>query len=198
MNDKLQSILCEIERFGVDNDARVGDHRDKMLNITPETGELLAILVQGMNARHVLEIGTSNGYSTLWLADAVQAISGSVVTVELSQAKAAIARSNIERAGLTPWIRQEVMEAGQFLHQQPHDRFDLVFLDSDRKQYSAWWESIQSIVAPGGLLVVDNAVSHAAEMEVFVAQVRDTPGWRSVVVPIGKGELVSLKSKMPF
>ena len=93
MDDTLRSLLRELERFGAENDARANQRHDKMLNITPETGELLAILVQGMKARRVLEIGTSNGYSTLWLADAIRASAGSVVTVEVSVAKAQMALS---------------------------------------------------------------------------------------------------------
>jgi predicted O-methyltransferase YrrM len=193
MDDALRSLLRELERFGAENDARAQQRQDKVFNITPETGEFLAILVQATKARRVLEIGTSNGYSTLWLADAVRAVAGSVVTVEVSAAKAQLARHNLERAGLARWVRQEVMEAGRFLAQQPPAEFDLLFLDSDREQYGAWWPWVQSVLAAGGLLVVDNAVSHAAEMEGFIAQVRATSGWRSVVVPIGKGELVALK-----
>jgi predicted O-methyltransferase YrrM len=193
MDETRRSLLRELERFGAANDARASQRHEKMLNITPETGEFLAILVQGMKAQRVLEIGTSNGYSTLWLADAIQTVSGSVVTVEVAAAKAEMARDNLERSGLSPWVRQEVMDAGQFLRQQAPSQFDLLFLDSSREQYGAWWPWIQHVLAPGGLLVVDNAVSHAAEIEDLIAQVRRTPGWRSVVVPIGKGEFVALK-----
>jgi predicted O-methyltransferase YrrM len=182
-----------LEDFGAANDARVGARDQKMLNITPETGELLTVLVRAAKARRVLEIGTSNGYSTLWLAEAVQAIAGTVVTVEVSAAKAEMARRYLERSGLSPCVRQELMEAGRFLGGQAPSSFDMVFLDADREQYSGWWPWIQSVLAPGGLLVVDNAVSHAREMEGFIANVRAEPGWRSLVVPIGNGEFVALK-----
>jgi predicted O-methyltransferase YrrM len=193
MDDTLRSILRELERYGMENDARESERHLKMLNITSETGELLAILAQSMKARRVLEIGTSNGYSTLWLADAVKAASGSVVTVEVSPTKAEMARHNIERSGLSPWVQLEVVEAGKFLRRQPPASFDLLFLDADRAQYIAWWPLVQSVLAPGGLLVADNAVSHAAEMHGFIAQVQATSGWRSLVIPIGNGEFVALK-----
>jgi predicted O-methyltransferase YrrM len=193
MDDELQSLLRELERFGAENDTRASQRSDKMLNITPETGELLAILVHGTKARRILEIGTSNGYSTLWLADAARASGGSLVTIEVSPAKAEMARSNIARAGLSKWVRQEVTEAGQYLSRQKASQFELIFLDSDRAQYSAWWPLLQRVLVPGGILVVDNAVSHPAEMEQFIAQVRATGGWRTVVVPIGNGELLALK-----
>jgi predicted O-methyltransferase YrrM len=187
------SLLKELERFGAENDARAGQRSEKMLNITPETGELLAILASGIKARRVLEIGTSNGYSTLWLANAMKAASGLVVTVEVSAAKVEMARQNFERAGLSHWIRQELMDADEFLRKQPPAQFDFLFLDSDREHYLAWWPRLQSALVPGGLLIVDNAISHAAEMELFISQVRATAGWRSVIIPIGNGELIALK-----
>ena len=78
MDDSLRSLLRELESFGSTNDVRATARHEMMLNITPETGEFLAILIQSARARRVLEIGTSNGYSTLWLADAVKAIAGTL------------------------------------------------------------------------------------------------------------------------
>lgn len=194
MDDELRSLLRELEKFGAANDAQASARHDKMLNITPDTGELLAILVLATKARRVLEIGTSNGYSTLWLADAVKVISGTVVTVDVSAAKAELARRNIERSGLSAWVRQEVTDAGEFLAQQSPASFDMLFLDANRARYVAWWPSMQQALSLGGLLVVDNAVSHAAEMKNFRDEIEAAPGWRSLVVPIGKGELVALKA----
>jgi predicted O-methyltransferase YrrM len=193
MDDSLRSLLRELERFGAENDAGARQRSEKMLNITPDTGELLAILAQGIKARRVLEIGTSNGYSTIWLADAMKAVSGIVVTVDDSAAKAEMARQNLTRAGLARWVRLEVMDAGEFLREYPAEQLDMLFLDANREHYSAWWPSIQRVLAPGGLLVADNAVSHAGEIDSFIAQVRETVGWRSVVVPMGNGELIALK-----
>src|SRR5688572_27664449 len=100
MDNTLRALLQELETFAEDNDARVAERTQMMLNITPDTGEFLAILVQATKAKRILEIGTSNGYSTIWLADAVRNNSGSIVTVERLPAKAEMARRNFERAGL--------------------------------------------------------------------------------------------------
>jgi len=193
MDDPVHLLLQELEQFGKANDAQAGSRADKMLNVTPETGQLLALLVRATRARRTLELGTSNGYSTLWLADAARALCGTVVSVEVSPAKAEMARHNLERAGLSPWVRLQVADAGPFLRQQPPASFDLVFLDADRSQAAGWWPDLQRVLAPGGLLVADNAVSHPAELEGLLAGVRSTAGWLSVVVPVGKGELVALK-----
>ncbi len=116
-----------------------------------------------------------------------------MVTVEVSAAKAELARHNLQRAGLSQWVRQEIIEAGEFLRQQPPSQYDLLFLDSRRQEYETWWPWIQRVLVPGGMVVVDNVVSHAAEMEGFIAQVRAASGWRSVVVPVGNGEFLALK-----
>jgi predicted O-methyltransferase YrrM len=192
MDNSLRTLLKELEIFGEQNDALETERPKKMLNITPDTGELLGILVQATKAKRVLEIGTSNGYSTLWLADAVRILSGSVVTVDVNPLKAEMARRNFERAGLGATIRQEVMDAGDFLRGQQPAAFDFLFLDSLRSLYTSWWPAIQNVIAPGGLLVVDNATSHPQEMHAFVEQVR-VAGWRNLVLPIGKGEFMALK-----
>lgn len=89
------------------------------------------------------------------------------------------------------------MDAREFLNRQPLCTYDLIFLDSNRDDYMALWPSTQQILGPGGLLVVNNAVSHAAEMLDFMAHVRAASGWRSVILPIGKGEFVALKPTSP-
>ncbi len=193
MDDTLRSLLRELEIFARQNDARETERPRKMLNITHDTGEFLAILVLAIKAKRVLEIGTSNGYSTLWLADAVRALSGSVVTVDVNPIKVEMARQNFERAGLMPWIRQEQMDAGDFLRQHQAEQFDLLFLDSTRWNYVSWWPWIRNVIVRGGLLVVDNATSHPEEMKDFIELVKAAPGWRSVVVPIGKGEFLAVK-----
>jgi predicted O-methyltransferase YrrM len=97
LDSTLASLLDELSAFGTAYDGDEAHRPARMLNITPDTGAFLAVLVKAMGARSILEVGTSNGYSTLWLADAVGS-TGSVTTVELAPAKAAMARANFARA----------------------------------------------------------------------------------------------------
>lgn len=76
MTESLQVLLAELERFGEANDRATAERPRRMLNITRDTGEFLSVLVRATSARRVLEIGSSNGYSTLWLASAVRATDG--------------------------------------------------------------------------------------------------------------------------
>src|SRR5262249_31956793 len=113
--DSLDKVLLELEQFGKANDAGAGERARRMLNITRDTGEFLAVLVKATMARRVLEIGTSNGYSTLWLASAARAIGGAVTTVELAQYKAGLAATNFARAGLAAYISLLHDDAGRLL-----------------------------------------------------------------------------------
>ncbi|HHQ4458172.1 TPA: O-methyltransferase, partial [Aeromonas hydrophila] len=165
----LEQLKRELELFGEQNDGAQQSRGSKMLNITRDTGELLAVLVQTRGAAAVLEIGTSNGYSTLWLAEAVKRLGGRVTTIELDEGKRAMAAANFERAGLEPWIEQLAGEAGTLLPTLPTAAYPLIFLDSDRQHYQAWWPEIQRLLAPRGLLVVDNAISHREELAEWMA-----------------------------
>lgn len=189
----LEQLKRELERFGEQHDEAQPSRGRKMLNITRDTGELLALLVQTRGAQAVLEIGTSNGYSTLWLAEAVKRLDGRVTTIELDESKRAMAALNFEHAGLEPWIDQLAGEAGSRFPSLPTAGYQLIFLDSDRQHYQGWWPEIRRLLAPRGLLVVDNAISHESEMRDWMAQVRRDPDFLTSLVPVGKGEFLVVR-----
>jgi predicted O-methyltransferase YrrM len=193
MNDSLEAIKRELERYGEANDAATTDHARSMLNITRDTGELLNVLVRATLARRVLEIGTSNGYSTIWLAEAAKEVGGIVMTVEFAEYKVGLAAVNFQRAGLSPFIEQIHDEAARFLRQTDANAYDMVFLDSDRVKYGAWWPDVRRVLRPGGLMVVDNATTHAEEMAPFISMVQADAQFTTCLVPIGKGEFMAVK-----
>src|SRR3972149_7437563 len=108
MDRALAALLDELARFGEENDARESERPKRMQNITPDTGRLLWILVQAARATRILEVGTSNAYSTIWLADAARATGGHVITLEQNPDKVKLARANLAPAGLAH--RGEVRE----------------------------------------------------------------------------------------
>jgi predicted O-methyltransferase YrrM len=193
VNSTLADLLTELEEFGRNNDAANSERPYRMLNITRDTGEFLSVLVRTTNARRVLEIGTSNGYSTLWLAEAALAVAGRVTTIELSDSKVGLAAGNFERSGLGGVITQLHGEAGTLLESMADSAFDLIFLDSARAEYPGWWADLKRVLRNGGLLVVDNAVSHAKEMASFTALVSADPTFTVCTVPVGKGEFLATK-----
>jgi predicted O-methyltransferase YrrM len=192
MRSELKDLFLELEKFGNRNDANASDRQHKMLNITPDTGPFLSILIQNCRARRVLEVGTSNGYSTLWIADALTRTDGVVITVEIQNHKIAKAKENFMRSGLSERIQQVQGDAGEYLKKADRNSFDFIFLDSDREQYVDWWPNLMSALRPGGLLVVDNATSHSHELREFNAMVESSQ-YPNTLVPIGNGELLVLK-----
>lgn len=194
IHQALQNLLDELEAFGQSNDQTNVDRPRRMLNITRDTGEFLSVMVRAASARQILEIGTSNGYSTLWLASAAQAIQGHVTTIEQSEFKISLAVRNFERSGLSGTISQVQGDAGDFFKKEKNRRFDLVFLDAERCAYPDWWPDIRRVLRPGGLLVVDNATSHAAELEPFRALVSADAEFATCTVPVGNGEFLATRA----
>jgi predicted O-methyltransferase YrrM len=193
MDESLANLLAELERFGRSNDAAISERSRRMLNITRDTGEFLAVLVRATKARWILEIGTSNGYSTLWLAHAAHTLGGQVTSVDVSPFKFAMAAANFVRSGLGSSIDQRQDDAGRLLARQDDATFDLIFLDSERSEYPGWWPQISRVLKPGGLLVVDNATSHVQEMAPFVALVNADPQFTTCLVPVGNGEFMATR-----
>ena len=193
MNQPLQDLLTELEEFGQNNDQTIADRPRRMLNITRDTGEFLSVLVQATSARRILEIGTSNGYSTLWLALAAQAVNGHVTTIELSEFKISLAAENFKRSGLSGTITQVQGNAAEIIQTENDGSFDLIFLDSERYEYPGWWPDIKRVLRPGGLLVVDNALSHAAEMAPFMDLVAVDPEFSTCTVLVGNGEFLATR-----
>ena len=190
MAEPLDVLLVELEQFGKANDSTTTERPRRMLNITRDTGEFLAVLVRAAVARRVLEIG----YSTLWLAGAARAIGGSVTSVELSDYKVGLARATFARSGLAGFILLVQDDAGRVLRRSADGAFDLVFLDSERPEYPGWWPDLARVLRPGGLLVVDNATSHQAEMAPFVTLVSADTRFTTSLVPVGNGEFLAVKS----
>ncbi|WP_429128899.1 O-methyltransferase [Aeromonas veronii] len=185
---ELEQLKRQLEQLGERNDSMQQARHRKLLNITRDTGELLSVLVQTRGAQAVLEIGTSNGYSTLWLAEAVRRLEGHVTTIERDEDKRVLAHDNFQRAGLAPWVTLLAGDASELLPTLPQAGYQLIFLDSDRQHYRAWWPQIRRLLEPRGLLVVDNAISHRSEMVEWMNEVGQDPAFATSLVPVGKGE----------
>jgi predicted O-methyltransferase YrrM len=192
VNDALLVLLEKLAKFGQDNDPHQAEHSQRMLNITHDTGRLLWILVQAIGATRILEIGTSNAFSTIWLADAARSVGGRVTTLELNSQKIALARANLATASLDGVVGIIEGRALDTLDSLPGP-FDLVFLDADRSTYLAYLELLIPKLRTGGLLIVDNATSHAHDLQEFLRRVKSHPQLFAVTVPIGNGEEIAIK-----
>lgn len=192
MDNALLGFLEKLAKFGEENDAREAARPKRMLNITRDTGRLLWILVRAMSATRILEVGTSNAFSTIWLADAARATGGRVTTLELNPEKIARARANLATAGLEGVVDIIEGPAADTLANLPSP-FDLVFLDADRPSYVAYLELVVPKLRSGGILIADNATSHAQELQDYLRRVKSHPQLFALTVPIGNGEEIALR-----
>ena len=190
----LFRLLDELAEFGRVNDARETERSRRMLNITPEVGRLLSMLARVLRARRILELGTSNGYSTIWLAWAASATGGHVTTVEAAPHKIAMARDNLARAGLAGRV---TVREGRILDVLPTITapVDMILLDADRPSYMAYFETLLRILRVGGLLVTDNVVSHPADVAEFLGALRAHPWVETVTLPVGSGVELTYKRR---
>jgi len=194
VDDELIKLLTELYEFGVENDSKTDNHVRRMLNVTPDTGLFLSIMVRAIGAENVLEIGTSNGYSTMWIADALRDRNGKVVTLEMSTEKADMAKRNFARSGLLSYIDFHQADAHSFLSGRAPKQFDMVFMDAERKEYVSYWGDVDRALRVGGVLVVDNANSPKPEELIsFFDLVRKTNRYLSQILQVGKGEFLAVK-----
>lgn len=188
VDDAVERVLRDLEDFGRENDAREGDRARKMLNLERETAELLHILVRGGRRRRVLEIGTSNGVSTLWLAAALRATGATdpLLSIERDPGKSAQAAANLERAGLAGHVRLLVGDATDTVAGLPGP-FDCVFFDADRWSAPDQLRLLLPKLEPDCILLADNALSHPQEIAGYIAAVEALPDFAAMTFAVGKG-----------
>ena len=186
MNAERRAIADDVLAAARAHDAAQSDRLARFRNVEPETAELLGVLVRATRARRVLELGTSNGYSTIWLADAAEATGGALTSVEIDPARTALARANLARAGLTAEL--VTGDAAETLRTSGDGAWDVVFLDAERPAYAGYWPELLRVLRPdGGLLAIDNVLSHAAEVAEVTALIAAEPAVTTVLIPIGAG-----------
>lgn len=131
------------------------DRRQRYLNVRPEDGRLLRLLTQAIGARHVVELGTSTGYSGIWIALALRSTGGRLTTFEIDAGRAAVARENFMRAGLQDLVTIVIGDAHVELRKVTQAT-DLVFIDADKDGYLDYLQQLEPRLRPGGLVVADN------------------------------------------
>ncbi len=162
-------------------------------NIAPENGQLLSILIQSIQARNVLEVGTSNGYSTIWIAAALKETGGRLITLEFDPGRAKEAQAHLQEVGLDNIVEVRV---GNALDEIPkcHGTFDLIFLDAEKNEYRRYLELALPNIRTGGVIVADDTVTMRDEMPDYIEFVFNTPTLNSVDIPLDDGIILSYKT----
>jgi predicted O-methyltransferase YrrM len=133
------------------------NERRGMMNVPPEDGRLLRLLAETTGARHIVEIGTSNGYSAIWICLALRSTGGRLTTFEIDAGRAALARKNFKRAGVEGMVT--LIEGDAHVEvTKLKEPIDILFLDADKAGYIDYLNKLLPLVRPGGLIVAHNMV----------------------------------------
>jgi predicted O-methyltransferase YrrM len=176
-----------------DRDRADGTPRlQRLRQIPPETGRFLALLAAAAPEGDMLEIGTSAGYSTLWLALACETLGRRITTYEVLPEKCALARETFRAAGTETIVR--LVQGDARRHLAEHSRVAFCFLDAEKDVYADCYEAVIPNLVPGGWLVADNAINHRATLQPMLDRALADDRIDALIVPIGKGELVCRRS----
>lgn len=191
MNAAVRKLLHDLEEQGRAHDAREADRSRKLLNLQPDTAEIVSMLARGSGAKRVLEIGTSNGYSTIWLAASVAPAGGCVISIDRSPEKQKMARENLAKAGLSESVELRCGDATEMVAALAGP-FDFVFFDADRIDAHKQLVLLLPKLAPLAFLLADNALSHPAELAHYLAMIKGLKDVQHALIPVGKGLSVAL------
>lgn len=185
LDDRVRSVLARMEAQDADDHGKDIPVSERSLAVGPDSGRLLFALVAPNAGCEVLEIGSSHGYSTIWLAAAARILGGRVVTLEQEPGKIDVWRRNIADAGLEEWAELVEGDANETLSEL-EDGFDVVFLDAWKDDYEVLFGLARTKLDPGGIVVADN-VTTSSTVEAYAAARQADPTLVSVTVPIGHG-----------
>ncbi|MEK7673179.1 MAG: class I SAM-dependent methyltransferase [Patescibacteria group bacterium] len=182
MIESLKILLKELEQT-----------REEFWNITPEAGQFLNFLIKDRKYKKVLEIGTSNGYSGIWLAEALKQTGGHLYTIESNKKiRYPIALANFQKSGLTKYITPILGHAPEDLPKTPLT-FDMAFFDATKKDHIRFFEVLEKRIHKGGMIVTDNIISHAEPLAPYIKAIKKNEKWFSVTLNIGAGLMLSYK-----
>ena len=205
INEKIQCVLSRLEK-DIDYETKHLDEipSEKRLNcVSKNIGMFYNILLKSINAKNILEIGMSVGYSGLWFADAVMSnkqLDGQIITIDREKFKIERARQNFEEAGANSLIKIREGEARKILHEIKaefkENYFDFIFIDADKESYIEYFDLCLPLVRKGGIIGADNILFPERFNEMmadYLSHVRSNSNVQSVTIPIDNGEEITIK-----
>jgi caffeoyl-CoA O-methyltransferase len=174
-NPPLAKTAEELKILGVINDIRTGP---RMANVDTLHGRLLRLLTEAVNAQRVVEIGTANGYSGLWICLGLLTTGGRLITHEINTRTASLARQNFHRAGVGHMVTVVEGDAHQTVTRL-HEPIDILFIDADKAGYPDYLNKLLPLVRPGGLILADN-VSRPSPSPEFLRAITTNPNLETV------------------
>jgi predicted O-methyltransferase YrrM len=193
-NHHLPSVEQEKRILNVLEQMLVGPHSD-ILSVPPEDGRVLRLLAEAAGAKHIVEIGTSNGYAAIWFCLALRTTGGKLTTFEIDAERAALALENFKRAGVEELVTLIEGDA----HKQVtglDEPIDIVFIDADKGGYLDYLNKLLPLVRPGGLILAHDTTDVASRMRDYLDAVTNDPALETIFLhKRGPGIGVTLKKR---
>ncbi len=160
----------------------------RLRQIPPETGRFLALLASSCPSGDYVEIGTSAGYSTMWLSLAAKEKRAKIKTYEISAYKIKLAKETFDLSGINDYV--DLIEGDAIKNISSLGEIAFCFIDCEKEMYGKCWDILSAKMVPGGLIVADNALSHYDVVKPMIEKAANDDKFDCLLVPIGKGELV--------
>lgn len=183
MDEITSQTLAELEKT-----------QKEFWNIPRKTGVLINMFIKMMNIKSVLEIGTSNGYSGLWIAKALKQTGGRLTTIEFYEKRQSVAMANFEKCGVADIVRPLQGSACDILESlAPEEKFDFVFIDANKREYVKYFELVKPHLTEKALIIADNITSHAEKVQTFIDAVDADDEFQYEIVELPGGILIAYR-----
>ena len=180
--DKITTeVLAELEKT-----------QKEFWNIPRKTGVLINTFIKMMNIQNALEIGTSNGYSGIWISKALKKTGGKLTTIEYYDKRQSVAIENFKKCGVNDTVRPLQGSACDILEAlDEEEKFDFVFIDANKREYVKYFELVKPHLTPKALIVADNITSHAEKVQTFIDAIDADDDFQYEIVEVPGGILVA-------
>ena len=182
MDNKLKERLKALEAT-----------QEDFWNISHQTGNFINMLIKAADAKNVLEIGTSNGYSGLWIADALKTTKGHLTTIEFWEKRQKLAKEYFEECNLSDIATFKTGQAYDIITDEIKEKFDLIFIDANKQEYIHFYKAADPLLKAGGIILADNIKSHEKKVEPFVKAISSNPNYQVQVLDLPDGLLMAYK-----
>lgn len=176
MDRDLLTFLVDLKQYGLEQD---------IPNVTERGGQFLNFLVRMSGAKSILEIGSANGYSTIWLAEAVQKNDGRLTTVDFSEPTFMQAKDNLKKVGFDSVVDFHFGNALQVIPGFEADRrFDFLFVDGQKNSYWDFWQVSKPFLEKGALIVFDDVMAFPEKTQSFLEKIKTETAYEQLTIPL--------------
>ena len=187
----IQNRMNFLEKRDAEDRLDSTPRMQRLRQIPPETGRFLSIMAANAPIGDFIEIGTSAGYSTMWIALASIEKGNRIRTYEILKDKLELARQTFRESNLNKYVELIEGDARDYLKEEKNVSF--CFLDAEKEVYDECYDLIIPILVKGGILIADNAINHYETLKPMIDKALSDKRVDALIVPIGKGELVCRK-----